>query len=195
MAATFPGLQHEHRFPLYVHAFGYFKGNLLLNAHLESFGGFIFIRIKSSSFLRHQGLLRTQCCPSSSWGHCCGTGSIPGPGTSTCCGHGQNKVQPPIISSPWPRPFWDYPASRDNVKPLNLEISSSANKPSLTFQSSITVHVPLLIILILGRNGPTAARSLASGLDTCCHVGCPFSHAIPAPSPDVPQAFCFFTSP
>ena len=26
-------------------------------------------------------------------GYCCSAGSIPGPGTSTCCRHGQNKKQ------------------------------------------------------------------------------------------------------
>ena len=53
-------------------------------------------------------ILHCHCCGS---GHCYGVGLIPGPGTSTCCGHGQNKVQPPIISSPWPRPFWAAPPS------------------------------------------------------------------------------------
>ena len=34
--------------------------------------------------------LRIWSCHCSSSGHCCGTGSILGPGTFTCCRHGQN---------------------------------------------------------------------------------------------------------
>ena len=32
-----------------------------------------------------------QHCHSCALGHCCGAGSIPGSGTSACCGHGQNS--------------------------------------------------------------------------------------------------------
>ena len=40
--------------------------------------------------LWHSGL-RIWCCHCSSLGHCCGAGSIPGPGTSICYGCGQKK--------------------------------------------------------------------------------------------------------
>ena len=35
--------------------------------------------------------LRIQCCHCCGSGHYCGTGSIPGPGTSTCCGRSHRK--------------------------------------------------------------------------------------------------------
>ena len=35
--------------------------------------------------------LRTRCCHYCSLGCCCGSGSVPGPETSTCCGHSQKK--------------------------------------------------------------------------------------------------------
>ena len=35
--------------------------------------------------------LRIQCCHYGSSGQSCGAVSIPGPGTSTCCGHGKKK--------------------------------------------------------------------------------------------------------
>ena len=37
------------------------------------------------------GALRIQHCHCCGLGHCCGMGSIPRPGTSTCCGHGKKK--------------------------------------------------------------------------------------------------------
>ena len=45
--------------------------------------------------------LRIWHCHCSSRGHCCGSGSIPGPGTSTCHGHGQkNKKEQNNLKRP-----------------------------------------------------------------------------------------------
>ena len=41
--------------------------------------------------------LRIQCCHFSGSHHCCGAGWIPGPGTSTCRGHGQKNI-PRVLS-------------------------------------------------------------------------------------------------
>ena len=47
--------------------------------------------------------LNFQHCHCSDSGHCCGAGSIRGPGTSTCLGHGQNQNQTTYLPSctPW----------------------------------------------------------------------------------------------
>ena len=37
--------------------------------------------------------LRLQCCQHSGLGHCCPAGSVPGPGTSTCCEFSQKKKE------------------------------------------------------------------------------------------------------
>ena len=36
--------------------------------------------------------VKDQCYYWFGFGYCCGAGSIPGPGTSMCCGYGQNKT-------------------------------------------------------------------------------------------------------
>ena len=54
--------------------------------------------VRTCDFIKKELLwlsgLRIQHCHWSSLGRCCGAGSIPAPGTSTCHGHGQKKKEP-----------------------------------------------------------------------------------------------------
>ena len=102
---AFPSFQYEHRFLLYLYSFGYFKGILMLNAHLK---GFV--------------------CLLSSLSKC--------------------KLQ--LFNHPDQKPSGTTPFIVNNMKPLNLESSSSTNKPRLT-----------LILFIVGRHQPTFTLSLA----------------------------------
>ena len=51
------------------------------------------LKSKKKKTAGRRSRLRIQCCHCSSLGHCCGTGSIPGPGISTCHGHNQVTAQ------------------------------------------------------------------------------------------------------
>ena len=61
-----------------------------LPSHITSSSEQFYVVLIKSSDYPHFGVLvwhsnlRIQCCHSSGLGHCCDSGSIPGPGTSTC---------------------------------------------------------------------------------------------------------------
>lgn len=70
--------------------------------------------------------VKNQHCHCSGLGSCCVASSIPGPGTSTCQGHGQkietkqnivvnSQTHPDEGDSPWPK--WGDPSSKERADP------------------------------------------------------------------------------
>lgn len=93
-----------------------------------------FKEVKVGVPLWHSGL--RQCCHGYSFGCCCSTGSIPGPGISTCCrcGPPPKKVKVKFASV-----FWSNSADeKQNEYPKH---SSGIANPFATARS----HLPLII--------------------------------------------------
>lgn len=94
---------------LWEEAFGHQRNFIF---HLSQYGQ--TNKLSQSTFknnsvvpLWHRGL-RIWHCHCSTKGHCCDVGSIRGPGTSTCQGHGQTPKKEQLIVFPEIKYFWMY---------------------------------------------------------------------------------------